>query len=499
MTKTTAAWLRLRNFLFRIPLAFGLVFSLIYLCGLPTDHAVARAGQIERVERIKPESERRGPVLETDRAKAEEIRKAKEKFDTSNTLSRETKLRKFLESFQPPVARRPAPGSINLDPPSLRRFDGFDQIKVHSALQGIDLTPVHDINARFLLDVPMLDSRKFPPRNPMFDEIEKVLSEGRDNNYARTKSVVPGPKEQFANASIVTAAKLEDGTEVLTVFDMAGSFDAGRMVGRMEPLSKDTDNTARVRKIIGELGPGARVYFYGNELRNIDLTTIANEAGLELVRRANTTRDLLSVQQRLNTIASRDFDPERTVIVNGLPESEEAVASMGPFAGRAETWLKFRESIDANTRPDVRTSSKKGVLFRELQQGDSDLVVLVAHSDGLHIYLNNTRVSLEEIRNLPNRKHSSDRPRQAIIISCNAGKVSSPSVWRRIFRREYTPLGRLLVEKGFVDQVIAPDHQIDAAETLETFKKALSGATHLTFEHWNRIAVSFRPHYGVVS
>ncbi len=473
MNNSIANWLRLRTFLLRLALSSGLMFLLTDVCGQLTTHVIAWAGQPQEKEEVKPKPKPEAPPG-TDPAEFEKNKKILEEGFGLKPESKAPGDVKKLSIIVPPRK----PGKVTLEPLPPTLISG-SQIQIPPGLRGLDLRAVDRINDRFLLDIPELDRRH--------------------TSYFRPLPIVRASlKERFADTSVITAAKLADGTEVLTVIDMPGSFDSGSLAGRVEVLLKDTDNTNRVRKIVGERGQGARVFFYGDDLRSIDLTSIAKGTGVELIRRTNKTRNLFSVQERLNTIASRAFDPERTVIVNGLPASREAVENMGPFAGPAERWLDFRESIDSSTPPSVETTSVKDDFVRHLEQGDSDLLVVVAHSDGFYFYLNGSRMSLEEIGALPDRQKRSERPRLALIASCNAGKTNSPSMWRRILRRDYAPLAHLLLEKGFVDKVIAPDHDIGPAEALEAFRKALAGHTQ-SILHWNEWAVRVRPLFGVPS
>ncbi len=388
MNNSIENWLRLRIFLLRLALLFGLVFSLTCIYGPFTTHIVVRAGQPqERIEikpKPKPAEHGADPAITEENKK-----KAAEEFRKWNKGTLKPK-KPDPWILTKPSAKLIAPskkyGKIGLNEPLV--FDSFNHIQIPPRLQGLDLTAVHKTNERFLSDVPMLDENRSFLR--WYGGLEGLFGKDPPKLLSR-----PYLKQLFANTSVITAEKLADGTEVLTVFDMPGSFDAGHLVGRMEYLSRGTDNSEKVRKIVGEQGQGTRVFFYGNDLHNIDLTSIANDTGVEFVRRTNKAQDLVSVQQRFNTIATRGFDPQNAVIVNGLPASQEAVENMGLFAGTAETWLDFRESIDLTTPPNIRTTSRKDDFFHELQQGDSDLLVLVAHSDGLYVYLNGSRISLE--------------------------------------------------------------------------------------------------------
>ena len=94
----------------------------------------------------------------------------------------------------------------------------------------------------------------------------------------------------------------------------------------------------------------------------------------------------------------------------------------------------------------------------------------------MYLYLNGERMAVQDLKALPSRKTPSHRPRLAVLISCESGKPASKERgWYELFKRQTEPLAQILVEKGFVDKVIAPDHNIGADESLTVLHRALDG------------------------
>jgi hypothetical protein len=82
----------------------------------------------------------------------------------------------------------------------------------------------------------------------------------------------------------------------------------------------------------------------------------------------------------------------------------------------------------------------KREFFQELAQGESDLLILVAHSTGSQLYLNGKKTSIKELQELPARTHRAARPRLAILVSCDAGKpeTENSGSWMTRLRGEET-------------------------------------------------------------
>lgn len=295
-------------------------------------------------------------------------------------------------------------------------------------------------------------------------------------------------------------AKLPNGSEALTVFNLAAAASRGRLVGQLNVLSPADNDLQAIDRLFPGLEKHGRIYLYGDKPLYFDVDEIANKNDVQLIRRSGYQRDLAILQRRLNSTVNRRLDRERTAIMNGLPQSAVAVARMGPLAGAPEAWLQFRNAIQAATPAAANQLATKDEFFKELREGERDLLIVVAHSNGAYIYLNDERVSLAELSSLPKRLRHSSRSRLAVIVSCNAGEPITNSWWRKLLRRDYAPLAHILLEKQYVDQVIAPDHAIQKEESLEVFRRAISGSrTQSIVKGWINWAVLRRGRRGMSS
>jgi hypothetical protein len=101
--------------------------------------------------------------------------------------------------------------------------------------------------------------------------------------------------------------------------------------------------------------------------------------------------------------------------------------------------------VDGHVATSVTGRSK---FFQELSEGQSDVVILPAHSTRSEFFLNGEKITVKELQNRPARVEKSSRPRLAVLLACDAGKVNSGSsdaltrfVQRMGFKEELSPLG----------------------------------------------------------
>lgn len=125
--------------------------------------------------------------------------------------------------------------------------------------------------------------------------------------------------------------------------------------------------------------------------------------------------------------------------------------------------------------------------------------MIVAHSDGKSFYLNGSRVTIDELAALPSRSPLTSQPRLAVLVSCSTAKLSgdTPNGFLSTLFPQKKGLGELLVEKGFVDQVIAPDHEIDQTESLQLLESLKDNVTIRSilqggFSGWHKLATVIR-------
>jgi hypothetical protein len=226
------------------------------------------------------------------------------------------------------------------------------------------------------------------------------------------------------------------------------------------------------------------------------LPKICEDAGHQLILRSpENPRNLLETETRLQQLENRRFEADPLAIVDGLPQDAKAVRAMGLFAGDPEVWLDFHKKIEESSqaRPARRITTREEFLD-ELTHGDSHLLILVMHSTGFDLFLNGNKMSLEELKGMAPRQEKSSRPRVAVLIACDAGKTTSTDTgtwWSRVTGPQ-AALAQILVDKGYVDLAIAPDHKIRAEESLTAFRRALEpNLIKSLLSKWYRFAVDW--------
>lgn len=295
------------------------------------------------------------------------------------------------------------------------------------------------------------------------------------------------------NAFVVTGTHLTGGKEVLMISSLADLARTGTLQPR---VSTQTGNREILEKELGSMPPG-RVYYEGDPLDTVDLEAVCDKFGHELIHRSpQAPRDFADTDRRVRVIADRPFEEEELTVVDGLPQDAAAVHAMGLLAGRPEDWLDFHREVRASLRGRAAHHiTTQEAFFRELSEGQRDLLILVAHSTGSQLYLNGRKTSINELQALPARTEKPPRPRLAVLIACDAGKVGNADPLARLqalgVRQELSPLAKILIDKGFVDKVLAPNHKIDAAESLTVLRRALEGGrTKSIFSDWVSWAVA---------
>lgn len=295
---------------------------------------------------------------------------------------------------------------------------------------------------------------------------------------------------------LITAVRNSSNEELVTIFEP---------VSQSEPLVAHTFNLAkgraasisRFKKLLTQklkgLNKGGRVYVYGDNVSSLNIADAIYEFDVELVRRPITiTKNIAATDRKLVGSFKMRFDPETTVISDGIPVTEDHLRAMGLPLYDLEEWVaqekNIRAMVEGRHRRIIRTKQE---FIDELQYGESDEIMLFAHSNGDRIYFGEESVSKEEIEALPPRQTPHTRTRMAMIISCEFGSLSEGrSRW--LLWRQPKSFAELLIEKNYFDSVVAPDHLVKHSEAKEIIRMALTGATmrsiHKTRPGWNKVA-----------
>jgi hypothetical protein len=305
----------------------------------------------------------------------------------------------------------------------------------------------------------------------------------------------PNPGLLQSDIIIVTGAHMRDGSEIVTLFDLRDSAKTGALHGQASRVSSQSQGWEMEKRLRDKLplavfsaSSRRRVYYYGDELQYFSIRKTVEARSHEFLRRCLTPLvDLFTTDKRLKQLENRNLMEDTLTVVNGLPDSPDLVASMGTWVGDPADWLGFRRRVvETLSGRKAQMVTTREDFISELTQGENDVIVLVAHSTGAYVYLNDERMSIEDLKALHPRGTPSRRPRLAVLVSCETGRQTSQEPgWRSWFKKQTAPLAQILVEKGYVDKVVAPDHNIGVEESLIVLQRALEGAQATSiFKDW---------------
>jgi hypothetical protein len=304
-----------------------------------------------------------------------------------------------------------------------------------------DLTPFRKINEQFL--------ESLPPR-----EMQNLTHE---------------------NVLYITTAKTNAGDEILTFFTVNGVGKFGHLVGDMHTITNSVEHDREaVDAYFRNMKKGGRVYVYGVDLKSIDLSEMAATHDLEVIRRGPTiVKDFLQTERQIQAMTGRKLVPETTSVLNGIPSTKEELQAMDKPSSSVGVWQTFRTAVEDKLadRFSNRIQTREE-LFNELTGGMNDVVFLVAHFDTKSLYFGEEKVAIDELEALENARSGTNRPRVAVLLICNAGTLSTGE--RSLFRRQVNSVGEILIKKGFFEKVIAPNHQIESAESLDVLTEYLT-------------------------
>ena len=299
-----------------------------------------------------------------------------------------------------------------------------------------------------------------------------------------------------ANTLFLTSVRNSNSEELVTIYDqvtsekplVAHTFNLGR--------DRNASNSRFTNFLISRLkglSSGARMYWYGDHVSSVNIPQIAYRSSADLIRRPITiNKNFTSTDRKLLGTYQLKFNPESTILSDGIPSTETDLEAMGRPLNEIGKWLQHKENVHNIVKGRYsRIITTKADFIHELQYGDSDEIMLFAHSDGNHIYFGSESVSKEEIASLPRREEATERTRAAVVISCGFGDLSEGrNNW--LLWKEPKSFAELLVEKNFFDFVIAPDHPVKQSEAVNVLSTILRDGTmwhiHKAHRGWHKIA-----------
>lgn len=281
---------------------------------------------------------------------------------------------------------------------------------------------------------------------------------------------------------IIGSTRTAANEEVMMVYMYGDSENKHAFTAELMAVSNDPAQATKILSDVMAKYPVRRVYVFGDPLQSIDFQNLASRASMELILRPSTTlKDFHTTERRMEALGSRRLTRSNTAIVNATPATLKEVQLMRDPSSSLDGWHKIRQEVETKLSGNFsRRITTKSELLDELQFGTSDVLFLVAHSDGDNLFIGGQKVALAELSALPARQANGHTPRVAVLISCFAGQLPGqvPSFSERISRlvsgrREKQYLAEILVNKGFFDQVLAPQGEITAQSGVAHIQDAL--------------------------
>lgn len=286
----------------------------------------------------------------------------------------------------------------------------------------------------------------------------------------------PGKERWETDALMIQTIREKEAEMLVLLFRLEGKYMGFvNRLGRGAEVDERYVRTAlkKARDIFGT----RQVMWYGNEVRKVDVYRIADETGVELLRRSPAVdTEIYPFVSYNHPLQSELFVPENASVFNCVPATPDELKLGSISTAKVEDWMNFKNAIDAQVQGKFRNKTATAAEFKqELIHGNSDVLLLVAHSDGMSVFVGNQRISLAEMQSWEARQLKSGRPRIAILLSCMAGKMEQVKYDWFVFRTQRETLMEVLLKKKYFDFILAPDHEIDPNETKIILDEILKG------------------------
>lgn len=333
------------------------------------------------------------------------------------------------------------------------------------------LSPFFAVNSRFLLDTSQNWLQSDDLDNDTKHKFNEIL--GNNNSTTNQPQRLPSWLRLSSPYHVLTVARLSDGTEMITLYD-----DTTRPVRGVRYTFTKANESKQSLKLLDQLRDAKRIYIYGPMPRRVNVSDIGGASRVQVIRRTTVGhRSLSEINVRLNQIAAlRNLRRDKIKIVNGLPADVPSAKRLGIWSGSPSEWIAEHTRVEHEiSQLDLASVKTYDGFIRELTSGNDNLLVFVAHSTGLKVFIGGRAISLTELQKLHSRPKDHDRPpRIAVLLSCDAGTEKPANRWW-FSKREIPNLAEILISHNFADQVIAPNKRIKMDETLDVIKQVLSG------------------------
>lgn len=302
------------------------------------------------------------------------------------------------------------------------------------------------------------------------------------------------------NARFITTAKI-GSSEFVTVFEVRDGKFGGIVLKLNAPAAHcETDGCTMTDVFESAIGPwlapisgSGRLYMIGDDLERVDPTKLALRFNCDVIRRNDRiTKNIKDTEVRLAQLQDRKLEDAKTVYINGLPRNEAEAVRAGYQRNEVRGLQNVGLNLDELAKQFFNQRTLPSFLPQDLQElftkGESDVVLIVAHSDKERIYINGTPVSIDEIKNYPARVTPSSRPRVVILLSCYGGNFRiEKGPW--LLKRSIDSLAEVLVSKGYFDKVIAPRDEITPNQVTLILRDYFNGRLirDIATEHYQQL------------
>jgi hypothetical protein len=317
-----------------------------------------------------------------------------------------------------------------------------------------DLKSFFEINNRFLLDAGRASDINHILQN-VDSEIRQALAGNDLQRLFSENDLKQFSRKALTHYCVLTVAKLSDGSEMLTLYDITKQPVHGT---RYTLSSKSSARASDLRRHLARLSPN-RLYIYGPMPTRIDVRSFARADKVEVVRRTKwVQRNLQNVEAKLNQLSPGTATTQEITVVNGLPADEKSASKMGFLSGSPADWIAAHDPVESEIgKRSLASAGTYEDLVRELTTGNQNLVIFVAHATGLKVFVGGRAISLPELQKLPVRPKESGRsPRIALLLSCDAGSENTSRSWL-FLKRDIPNFAEIFISHNYVDRVIAPE------------------------------------------
>jgi hypothetical protein len=271
---------------------------------------------------------------------------------------------------------------------------------------------------------------------------------------------LPEKQEMYNNINLFCTYK-NGNNEIITYFHIKDN----KIMGYAHPISKSKDIATDDFILDSELEFAKKnnktILWYGDEV-SLKIDKKIKEQHLVFFRRISSiSKELPETIEPLDKV----FVPEHSVVCNSVPSTKRQLMEGGFPTSNLKMWQEYKAQVEQLTHEFQERISSLADLRHQMTEGNSDVLFIIAHSDGTDLFIGDQKVSLEQIKEWGTRKTPTSRNRLAILCVCKSSDqhLKTGSLF---WKKRIDPLANILLENGYFDQVIAPDHNILRPETI---------------------------------